>query len=151
MPVPLETLARAYLRAYDRLHDAMRDGIADAGSEQTFFCVFETLNWLDSLLSRNDAGLVKEGDGSEAGELIAALRFVRGHVHHRWVDAIELRSDVRHPPVVLGLHTPSASIVQFQDPNIYTDWCWVATTALVGSRDRRDPARRKAYERQLAG
>lgn len=141
----LVMLARGFTRSYDRLHAAM----AAQDDDETFYTLFETLSWLDSLLLRRDAGFRKEGVG-EAGEVMSGLRYVRGRVHHQWLRAVELRTDVVHPPVPLGLDTRTRRIVEFHDPNVYLDWCWVPTSSLRGSGGR-DEARRDAYDRRLAG
>jgi hypothetical protein len=137
--LPLEWLARGYIGAYDRLHDAMRGG----DPQTTFVPLFETLSWLDTLMMRSEVG-VRSQDGQK---LIDALRFARGRLHHQWLPAIELRDDVRHPPVRIGLDMTTGELVDHVDPNIYVDWCWVAAARVKG----RDPKRRKAYAEQLAG
>jgi hypothetical protein len=137
--VALDLLARGFARSHDRLKQAMDEQDADA----TFFGLFETLNWLDSLLGRKDAHF-PDGD-----DRIDGLRFVRGRVHHQWLDAVEFRKDVVNSRRIRS-RDRSGGLVQYIDPAVIADWCWVPTSSLRGTGGR-DRERRDAYDRALAG
>lgn len=114
--VPLETLAAGYLQAWDRLHaTALGPDQADA----IFFPLFETLNWLETMLIRPEINLMPEA-------FHTALRFVRGRVHHDWLDVIEFRTDIvqRH---LLG-YAPGRAF--YTEPVLLADWCWVPSADL---------------------
>lgn len=138
---PISWLARGFIAAHDRLHEGLRGVEAEAA----FAPLFETLSWLDALLLSEDI----KPNTQDGRELIEALKFARGRIHHQWFSVIELREDVRHPPTPLGLDTRTWQHVSYIDENVYIDWCWVAVSAMRGSG--RDPQRRELYAKHLAG
>jgi len=138
------------MRAHGRFRDARAKAYAlhpdqqlsDFEAEAIFYELFVTLSWLDLLLRH-------AATDSMGSQLVTALKFVRGKVHHRLADAIEFRRDV-----LLQLHPTTASGSQ-SGPLAISDWCWRATTEVLdGPRTKsRSSARWKkeeAYERALA-
>jgi hypothetical protein len=136
--VPLNLRARGFARSHDRLKQAMDEQDPDA----TFFGLFETLNWLDSLL--------KDAQFPDGNDHIDGLRFVRGRVHHQWLDAVEFRNDVVNPRRIGTPRPRSGGTVRHIEPAVIADWCWVPTGALRGEGPR-DREKRDAYDRALAG
>jgi hypothetical protein len=134
--------------AADRLHVALRNW---TDSNATFIPLFETLNWLVAI----DDRLRSEGHewNERALELMSALRYVRGRVHHQWAEAFELREDLRFEPVWLGLASTADGPRQviYEPPEIYTDWCWRGVSALPPADDPRFERGMDKYAAHLAG
>jgi hypothetical protein len=101
--------------------------------QQIFFALFETLNWLDTLLLRvKEEALEIDLDA----DLRKALQFIRGRVHHKWANAIEFRE---HVPVegVPGVMLP--------------DWCWRQPEAVPGRRRSGSEREEREYRAVLGG
>ena len=106
-------------------------------SREVFIALFETLNWLDALTLRPEATALIEPD------LVAALRFVRGRVHHRWAEAMEFRRDVSVPiPVTQELGPRPAVVV--------AHWCWRDTEQIPGGKRHGDARGEPEYRELLA-
>jgi len=141
-------MTEGFMGAADRLHDALLDW---TNPNSTFIPLFETLNWLVAIDDR------LRTDGQEwspmALELLDAIRYVRGRVHHQWAEAFELRDDLRFDPVWLGLaSTPDGlTNVTSRAPEIYTDWCWRDSSELPRADDPRFESGIGAYGSHLAG
>jgi len=102
------------------------------------------LNWLYALRLRPEAAARIETD------LLNALGFVRGRVHHTFEDAIEFRADV---PLPLG---PTAPGLRVGRPLLIADWCCRETAALRGGKRASNARTRQrsgevAYTNVLAG
>lgn len=80
----LEQLIEGYRRAFERFKLASeRD---DRSTDETFFPLFETLNWAASA----EDVLRRRGDDTN-DSVLKALKYVRNRVHHQWADAIHVR------------------------------------------------------------
>jgi hypothetical protein len=128
-----KSIAFGYLAAYKRLQTATvkayggpqpNQYLEDLAAEEVFVSLFETLNWLDALLDRPEVSPNVEPS------LAAALKFVRGRVHHRWAEAIELRHDVPFPTIVTNVQGASRVIA----PPLISDWCWRSADDIPGGR-----------------
>lgn len=83
-------MTEGFMGAADRLHVALRNR---SDPKATFIPLFETLNWLVAI----DDRLRSEGHewNERALELMSAVRYIRGRVHHQWAEAFELREDIQ--------------------------------------------------------
>ena len=150
--VRLKTIALGYMRAYKSLQKTYSEAylrlpstnLDTQAAEDVWAALFEALNWLDAFRLRPEAA------AQMAPELRDALRFVRGRVHHQFVDAIEFRADVL---LQLG---PTSARAGPHGPLPIADWCWREAADLRGGK-RASNARTQertgetAYKSALAG
>jgi hypothetical protein len=125
-------LKETYAEAYSRLPTESLD---EEAAEKVWADMFVVLSWLDLFCTRDE--VANEMDE----ELRLALKFVRGKVHHGFVDAIEFRRDVL---VFLG---PTSSRPGVRGPTPIADWAWVDTAALGG----RPGSDQEEYKELLSG
>ncbi len=126
----LKTIALGYMRAYKALEETYSQAyirlpdtnLDTQAAEEVWARLFETLNWLDALQLRPEAAAQMPSD------LRAALRFVRGRVHHQFADAIEFRADVLVPL------SPTTSRAGPRGLLPIADWCWRDAAQLSGGK-----------------
>ncbi len=148
--VPGEYLIEGFRRARQRFLEASSRGRLDG--VETFIPLFEALNWAAAIevKVREDAeeqGRQAYDEESADGRLLAAIRFIRGRMHHRWALAHDPRDiPVATVRVALGSGVGRSGVLP---PAVVLEWYWLPPEHLARPHKRHKHKKEEAAYREL--
>jgi hypothetical protein len=150
--VPAEYLIDGFSRARGRFVEAAARGEPEV---ETFIPLFEALNWAAAIEAKirddaKDRGERAYDTATPDGQLLLAMRFVRGRVHHQWALALEpVDVPVATITVQLGTGMGRSGV---RPPAVVRDWHWLPVERLrLPRKGREHKNKEKAYRCLLAG